>query len=132
MKSVVLNDRDRLMSIVPGDMDVVGAWSKFAYKFVLLDDQTLVIAPLQLHSYVYAAYLSCELDVEAARVCVAKFDNREEVQRHRRAIIGAGAIAPNGKVMDWKSGGFMVETPVELRPLINKEIKRLRAAGTLN
>jgi hypothetical protein len=138
MKSIVLNDSDRISAI--GALctfyrDAAGEvrWNTqdFAFKFLVIDDQ-LIIGVIGDHVNLYAAYRTWDMSLEDAKQ-KAKVIEDEQWSRHQMnpSVSGAGAINCNGKVTGWKSEGFRIETPGYLREEIEREVARLFENGDL-
>ncbi len=134
-------DFDRLMGVIPREFAITGeldgvdvTWfsDESRYKFVVLNE-TIVIAPLNAHALVYGMYMTREMSIVDARKYLNPLEryiymNQEE---YRWQLQGAGNIAHDGTIIQWTSEGFRVETPIELRPVIEEVIAKLFLDGTL-
>lgn len=116
-------------------VDGVPKWilDDHTFKFILVPDAgrillkglTLVIAPIRCHIALYAVYKTLTLDGhEAEQECEKVFQELMSGRRRiDRLIVGAGNANVRGDVTNWKSSGFNVETPVELRGEIQGEVR---------
>ena len=103
------------------------------FKFILVPDArrillkglTLVIAPIRCHLALYAVYKTLTLEGgEAEQECEKVFQElMSGRKRIDRLIVGAGSANVRGEVTSWKSSGFNVETPGDLREEIQEEIR---------
>ncbi len=138
MNSVILMDVDRLRAIgapysffrkEDGKLECLVV-EDYAFKFIVLLDQTLVIGPIRDHKALYGVYEAMALDPEQARCKVRELEN-ECFSWFDCPIIAAGMVSSDGRVTDWESGGFRVITPAEMRAEIEQEIQRLFESGEL-
>ena len=115
---------------IENDIPVWNALINWAYKFVLFEGGTLILAPVMAHSVVCALYeLRTNLPdgsaIEAHGSALAR--NAD----YRRRVVGAGAIAPDGSIVSWSSEIFRITTPEYLRAEIEAEVRELCECGNL-
>ncbi len=136
MKTSVLLNLVRIVEVAfagtfERDEEGVMKWNErcnYAYKFVVLPDETLVIAPMLDHIALYATYITMELSIEEAKEQIEVIGKNPD---RRDLVIGAGVISAAGKVINWESTGFTVETPQSMRDQIQETVTRLHGSGEL-
>ena len=135
METIILLDYARIRSLgIFRTFDIVKdeiEWFRpeCAYKFLVVDGR-LVIAPINDHTELYAVYSTRNLPLDEAKAKVEAVA-KEQYSRRNFSVRGAGMIGADGKVTGWKSGGFSIETPVNMREEIELEVARLFQNGDL-
>ena len=139
MESDVLTNSEQLMKIV-GKWDITFsiengaiAWhckQKAAYKFLVVDGR-LVIGAVIGHIELYATWKLRNEPVDEDIETRFKAIVDKQWGKRNWAIQAAGNVDANGTITSWKSEGFRVETPENMRPAIQEEIVRLYHEGSL-
>lgn len=130
MKSIVLMDTARLREVTfSRNFWMSGEkleWDRgdHTFKFVVLQDETLVIGPISEHKSLYAVHQTLELPIAEAKERVAELEDAD-YPRFGGPVIAAGMVSVDGQITGWKSDGFRIETPEAMRVEIEREIKEL-------
>jgi len=137
MKSIVINATDRFQPLGAMKTFYTGGdgtfrWNKLdgAYKFVVIDD-LLVIGPIGDHVQLYAVHKVQDMSIEEAKTKVKIIIDEQWSSKRDKSVRAAGMISADGRVTGWKSTGFSVETPHEMREGIEQEVARLFRNGDL-
>jgi len=100
------------------------------YKFVVLDNEKLIIADMTDHSGVLLLW---KYPPAKAGEILLKEGRQPALKRIRSEFAGrvtaAGLVAKDGTVVEWHSDGFKVETPHELREVVQAQIREVLADG---
>ena len=137
MKSIVLMDCEKF--------DALGTFRTFekgadktsfrkqncAFKFLVIDD-LLVIGPISDHSQLYAVHSLWNQPIGDETKSQVSEIAREQWSRKNYSVRGAGMISGDGRITDWKSTCFHVETPIGMRSEIEKAVTELFQAGRLD
>ena len=109
-----------------------------AYKFMLIADGTLVVGPVSDHRLLLGAYHLRDLPIEECAAGLAPLNSMgtygSEIFRtlkHDLRPFAAGNIDMRGYIVKWKSEGFDIKTPEELKPAIEQAIAKMFADGLL-
>lgn len=140
MESIVLMDEDRIrdmgvtMTFYREEGCIV--WWGGAFKFLVINDtytvgeDMLVIGPINAHSRLYAVYrLWNELIVDESKV--ETLSDAQFGWPKDPAVLGAGRIGCDHQINSWESECFHVETPIDMRTDIEREVARLFKSGSL-
>lgn len=115
---------------IENDVPVWNNRIDWAYKFVLLDDGMLVLAPVMAHSVVCALY-ELRTNLLGGSAIESRGTALAGDESYRRRVVGAGAVAPDGSIASWSSEIFRVTTPEHLRAEIVAEVHELCERGEL-
>lgn len=101
----------------------------YTHKFIILDDNVIVIAPIRDHHDLRRWYDG----VTQQREHILEFFGLppETKRSGNYSVIGAGNISKNGEITNWESRGLGVETPQHLRQMIEQEVQRMFQAGEI-
>ncbi len=136
MNSKALMDGQRIKALgligLLREQDGVFSWrsSQFGGKFLVIDS-VLVVGPIYDHSQIYAAYRTWELPLEVAKTMVDALSEGQWRQRDR-GVTAAGSVDCTGRVTDWTSTCYGINTRLELRPAIEECLQQLWASGEMN
>lgn len=139
MENYILVDGKRIESLVGffnstfvKDGDTITWYTKrdCGYKFLVINDR-LVIGAIKNHDALYAAWTlrdeSPTNDIKKRAEAIAS----EQWNSHNWVVMGAGQIGIDGQITGWKSECFRVETPIDMRSKIEKEVEQLFRSGAL-
>lgn len=92
-----------------------------SYRFLFLDDGTFLFGRRAYHCYLLFSYDRFQDTGFAAQAQAATSDMRFEFENAHR-VRGAGEVSLAGEVLSWASTGFGVDTPEELRPMLQAAV----------